>query len=101
MNRDLLSSLEFDALMEVDSNEIEEREPTESPFVAEVMAKVERLSAAAEPAEYDLTNYVAPCEPTVPKGAKEKFAANVAAIQTLKAVEQRGTPAAGIAGRPQ
>ena len=93
MNRDLLSSLEFDALMEVDSNEIEEREPTESPFVAEVMAKVERLSAAAEPAEYDLTNYVAPCEPTVPKGAKEKFAANVAAIQTLKAVEQRGTPA--------
>ena len=93
MNRDLLSSLEFDSLMEVDINEIEEREPTESPFVAEVMADVERLSAAAEPAEYDLTNYLAPYEPTVPKGAKEKFAANVAAIQTLKAVEQRGTPA--------
>ena len=93
MNRDLLSSLEFDALMEVDINEIEEREPTESPFVAEVMADVERLSAAAEPAEYDLTNYLAPYEPTVPKGAKEKFAANMAAIQTLKAVEQRGTPA--------
>ena len=93
MNRDLLSSLEFDSLMEVDINEIEEREPTESPFVTEVMADVERLSAAAEPAEYDLTNYLAPYEPTVPKGAKEKFAANVAAIQTLKAVEQRGTPA--------
>ena len=93
MNRDLLSSLEFDSLMEVDSNEIEEREPTESPFVAEVMADVERLSAAAEPAEYDLTNYLAPYEPNVPKGAKEKFAANVKAIQTLKAVEQRGTPA--------
>ena len=93
MNRDLLSSLEFDSLMEVDANEIEEREPTESSFVAEVMADVERLSAAAEPAEYDLTNYLAPYEPTVPKGAKEKFAANVAAIQTLKTVEQRGTPA--------
>ena len=93
MNRDLLSSLEFDSLMEVDINEIEEREPTESSFVAEVMADVERLSAAAEPAEYDLTNYLAPYKPSVPKGAKEKFAANVAAIQTLKAVEQRGTPA--------
>lgn len=93
MNRDLLSSLEFDSLMEVDSSEIEEREPAESPFVIEVMADVEHLSAAAEPAEYDLTNYLAPYEPTVPKGAKEKFAANVAAIQTLKAVEQRGTPA--------
>ena len=76
MNRDLLSSLEFDSLMEVDSSEIEEREPAESPFVIEVMADVEHLSAAAEPAEYDLTNYLAPYEPTVPKGAKEKFAAN-------------------------
>ena len=104
MNRKFLSTLDFDSLMEVDINEIEEQEPEisadepeESTFVSQVMQGVDRLAAQEEPAEYDRTNYLAPYEPAIPEGAKAKFAANVQAIRTLKEIEQRmasgGAPA--------
>ena len=104
MNRKFLSILDFDSLMEVDINEIEEQEPEisadepeESTFVSQVMQDVDRLAAREEPAEYDRTNYLAPYEPVIPEGAKSKFAANVQAIRTLKEIEQRmasgGAPA--------
>ena len=104
MNRMALANLDFDSLMEVDINEIEEQEPEisadepeESTFVSQVMQDVNRLAAHEEPAEYDRTNYLAPYEPAVPEGPKAKFAANVQAIRTLKEIEQRmasgGAPA--------
>ena len=104
MNRKFLSILDFDSLMEVDINEIEEQEPEisadkpeKSTFVSQVMQDVDRLAAREEPAEYDRTNYLAPYEPVIPEGAKAKFAANVQAIRTLKEIEQRmasgGAPA--------
>lgn len=104
MNRMALANLDFDSLMEVDINEIEEPEPEisadepeESTFVSQVMQDVDRLAAHEEPAEYDRTNYLAPYEPAIPEGAKAKFAANVQAIRTLKEIEQRmasgGAPA--------
>ncbi len=104
MNRMALANLDFDSLMEVDINEIEEQEPEisadepeESTFVSQVMQDVDRLAAHEEPAEYDRTNYLAPYEPAIPEGAKAKFAANVQAIRTLKEIEQRmasgGAPA--------
>ena len=104
MNRIALANLDFDSLMEVDINEIEEQEPEisadepeESTFVSQVMQDVDRLAAHEEPAEYDRTNYLAPYEPAIPEGAKAKFAANVQAIRTLKEIEQRmasgGAPA--------
>ena len=104
MNRMALANLDFDSLMEVDINEIEEQEPEisadepeESTFVSQVMQDVDRLAAREEPAEYDRTNYLAPYEPAVPEGPKAKFAANVQAIRTLKEIEQRmasgGAPA--------
>ena len=104
MNRKFLSILDFDSLMEVDINEIEEQEPeisadepVESTFVSQVMQDVDRLAAHEKPAEYDRTNYLAPYEPVIPEGAKAKFAANVQAIRTLKEIEQRiasgGAPA--------
>ena len=104
MNRMALANLDFDSLMEVDINEIEEQEPEisadepeESTFVSQVMQDVDRLAAREEPAEYDRTNYLAPYEPVIPEGAKSKFAANVQAIRTLKEIEQRmasgGAPA--------
>ena len=104
MNRMALANLDFDSLMEVDINEIEEQEPEisadepeESTFVSQVMQDVDRLAAREEPAEYDRTNYLAPYEPAVPEGPKAKFAANVQAIHTLKEIEQRmasgGAPA--------
>lgn len=104
MNRMALANLDFDSLMEVDINEIEEQEPEisadepeESTFVSQVMQDVDRLAAREEPVEYDRTNYLAPYEPAVPEGPKAKFAANVQAIRTLKEIEQRmasgGAPA--------
>ena len=104
MNRMVLANLDFDSLMEVDINEIEEQEPEisadepeESTFVSQVMQDVDRLAAREEPAEYDRTNYLAPYEPAVPEGPKAKFAVNVQAIRTLKEIEQRmasgGAPA--------
>ena len=104
MNRIALANLDFDSLMEVDINEIEEQEPEisadepeESTFVSQVMQDVDRLAAREEPAEYDRTNYLAPYEPAVPEGPKAKFAVNVQAIRTLKEIEQRmasgGAPA--------
>ena len=104
MNRKFLSILDFDSLMEVDINEIEEQEPEisadepeKSTFVSQVMQDVDRLAAREEPAEYDRTNYLAPYEPAIPDGPKAKFAANVQAIRTLKKIEQRmasgGAPA--------
>ena len=104
MNRMALANLDFDSLMEVDINEIEEQEPeisadepVESTFVSQVMEDVDRLAAREEPAEYDRTNYLAPYEPAIPEGPKAKFAANVQAIRTLKEIEQRmasgGAPA--------
>ena len=104
MSRMALANLDFDSLMEVDINEIEEQEPEisadvpeESTFVSQVMQDVDRLAAREEPAEYDRTNYLAPYEPAIPEGPKAKFAANVQAIRTLKEIEQRmasgGAPA--------
>ncbi|MCF7631520.1 SNF2-related protein [Oscillospiraceae bacterium SCCA1] len=104
MNRMALANLDFDSLMEVDINEIEEQEPKisadepeKSAFVSQVMQDVDRLAAREEPAEYDRTNYLAPYEPAVPEGPKAKFAANVQAIHKLKEIEQRmasgGAPA--------
>ena len=104
MNRMALANLDFDSLMKVDINEIEEQEPEisadeqeKSTFVSQVMQDVDRLAAREEPAEYDRTNYLAPYEPAVPEGPKAKFAANVQAIRTLKEIEQRmasgGAPA--------
>ena len=104
MNRMALANLDFDSLMEVDINEIEEQEPEisadepeESTFVSQAMQHVDRLAAREKPAEYDRTNYLAPYEPAIPEGAKAKFVANVQAIRTLKEIEQRmasgGAPA--------
>ena len=104
MNRMALANLDFDSLMEVDINAIEEQEPEisadepeESTFVSQVMQDVDRLAAREKPAEYDRTNYLAPYEPAIPEGAKAKFVANVQAIRTLKEIEQRmasgGAPA--------
>ena len=104
MNRMALANLDFDSLMEVDINEIEEQEPEisadepeKSTFVSQVMQDVDRLAEREEPAEYDRTNYLAPYEPAVPEGPKAKFAVNVQAIRKLKEIEQRmasgGAPA--------
>ena len=71
-----------------------QEESEDSPFVEQVMADAKALS---EPYEYQPINYVAPYRPTVPGTPKEKFAANLEAIRTLKKVEQRvaqgGAPA--------
>lgn len=71
-----------------------QEETEDSPFVEQVMADAKALS---EPYEYQPINYVAPYRPTVPGTPKEKFAANLEAIRTLKKVEQRvaqgGAPA--------
>lgn len=63
-----------------------QEESADSPFVEQVMADAKALS---EPYEYQPINYVAPYRPTVPATPKEKFAANMEAIRTLKKVEQR------------
>lgn len=63
-----------------------QKESEGSPFVEKVMADAKALS---EPYEYQPINYVAPYRPTVPGTPKEKFAANMEAIRTLKKVEQR------------
>lgn len=63
-----------------------QEESADSPFVEQVMADAKALS---EPYEYQPINYVAPYRPTVPGTPKEKFAANMEAIRTLKKVEQR------------
>ena len=63
-----------------------QEESEDSPFVEQVMADAKALS---EPYEYQPINYVAPYRPTVPGTPKEKFAANMEAIRTLKKVEQR------------
>lgn len=77
----MLSNLDFDSLMEIDLDEVEEHEPQENTLPADE-------SAAQAP-----TNYLAPYEPEIPTGAKAKFAANLNAIRTLKQIEQRGRPA--------
>lgn len=63
-----------------------QEETEDSPFVEQVLADAKALS---EPYEYQPINYVAPYRPTVPGTPKEKFAANMEAIRTLKKVEQR------------
>lgn len=63
-----------------------QEESADSPFVEQVMADAKALS---EPYEYQPINYVAPYRPPVPGTPKEKFAANMEAIRTLKKVEQR------------
>ena len=60
-----------------------------SPFVAQVMADVERLSANDEPFHRAPINYTAPYLDKLPTAPREKFAANIAAIQKLKEIEQR------------
>ena len=71
-----------------------EEQEAESPFAEQVMADAKALS---EPYEYQPINYVAPYQPAVPGTPKEKFAANMEAIRTLKKIEQRvaqgGSPA--------
>lgn len=81
LNQAVLSNLDFDSLMEIDLDEVEEHEPQENVFSPD------------EPAAQAPTNYLIPYEPEVPTGAKAKFAANLNAIRTLKQIEQRGTPA--------
>lgn len=81
LNQAALSNLDFDSLMEIDLDEVEEHEPQENALPTDE-------SAAQAP-----TNYLAPYEPEVPAGAKAKFTANLNAIRTLKQIEQRGTPA--------
>lgn len=81
LNQVVLSNLDFDSLMEIDLDEVEEHEPQENTLSTD------------ESAAHDPTNYLAPYEPEVPTGAKAKFAANLNAIRTLKQIEQRGTPA--------
>lgn len=58
----------------------------ETPFVEQVLEETQNLS---EPAAYEPINYTAPYRPPVPATAKEKFAANLEAIRTLKSIEQR------------
>ena len=71
-----------------------QEETEDSPFVEQVMADAKALS---EPHEYQPINYTAPYRPAVPGTPKEKSAANLEAIRTLKKVEQRvaqgGAPA--------
>ena len=81
LNQAVLSNLDFDSLMEIGLDEAEEHEPQENVLPTDE-------SAAQAP-----TNYLAPYEPEIPTGAKAKFTANLNAIQTLKQIEQRGTPA--------
>lgn len=81
LNQAVLSNLDFDSLMEIDLDEVEEHELQENALPT-------NESAAQAP-----TNYLAPYEPEIPTGAKAKFAANLNAIRTLKQIEQRGTPA--------
>lgn len=81
LNQAVLSNLDFDSLMEIDLDEVEEHEPQENVLPTD------------ESAAHDPTNYLAPYEPEVPTGAKAKFTANLNAIRTLKQIEQRGTPA--------
>lgn len=81
LNKAVLSNLDFDSLMEIDLDEVEEHEPQENALPTDE-------SAAQAP-----TNYLAPYEPEISIGAKAKFAANLNAIRTLKQIEQRGTPA--------
>ena len=68
-----------------------------SPFVAQVMADAERLSAEDEPYHREPITYEAPYLDNLPTAPREKFAANSAAIQKLKEIEQRvangGSPA--------
>lgn len=68
-----------------------------NPFVAQVMADAERLSAEDEPYHREPITYEAPYLDNLPTAQREKFAANIAAIQKLKEIEQRvangGSPA--------
>lgn len=68
-----------------------------NPFVAQVMADAERLSAEDEPYHREPITYEAPYLDNLPTAPREKFAANIAAIQKLKEIEQRvangGSPA--------
>lgn len=68
-----------------------------SSFVDRVMLDVERLSANDEPYHREPVNYTAPYHDNLPTAPREKFAANIAAIQKLKEIEQRmadgGAPA--------
>lgn len=61
------------------------------------MADAERLSAEDEPYHREPITYEAPYLDNLPTAPREKFAANIAAIQKLKEIEQRvangGSPA--------
>lgn len=82
-----------EAVEPIDGEIIEEP----SPFVAQVMADVERLSAEDEPYHREPITYEAPYLDNLPTAPREKFNANIAAIQKLKEIEQRvangGVPA--------
>ena len=68
-----------------------------SPFVSQVMEDVERLSENDAPYQREPITYEAPYLDNLPTAPREKFAANIAAIQKLKEIEQRvangGSPA--------
>lgn len=74
--------------------EIEEAAQEEMPFAERVL---QDAAAVSEPYHYEPINYTAPYRPEIPSGARDKYAANIAAIQLLKQIEQRmedgGTPA--------
>jgi N12 class adenine-specific DNA methylase len=92
---------------EVPSRQVQQEETAEpivgevieepSPFVEQVMADAERLSAEDEPYHREPITYEAPYLDNLPTAPREKFAANIAAIQKLKEIEQRvangGSPA--------
>lgn len=58
-------------------------------FADRVMLDVERLSANDKPYHREPVNYTAPYHDNLPTTPREKFAANITAIQKLKAIEQR------------
>lgn len=68
-----------------------------SAFVDQVMADAASLAASDPPYQYEPINYTAPYHSPAMGGPKERFAANMEAIRTLKAIEQRmehsGNPA--------
>ncbi|MDD3229307.1 MAG: N-6 DNA methylase [Oscillospiraceae bacterium] len=71
--------------------------PESSAFVDQVLEDVDAISALSEPYHYDPINYAAPYHSQPVGGPKERFAANIEAIRTLKTIEQRmangGNPA--------
>lgn len=76
--------------------EITDTDP-QSSFVDQVMADVERIAAEEPPHEAESINYTAPYHGTAPTTPKARCAANIKAIETLQAIEQRQAKGGGAA----